>query len=240
MKRNIIICAPIASLWTKSRRGFTLLEILIAIFILAVVVSLVFGTFDGIFSSAEHVNESSDLSDMGNASLDRMRADLKAIHVMLYPRYTPPDADHEPDLYRIEGEPLSVGGHDTAKIRFASLAHLPLNQDGRDGIAEIVYYALENPDGTLDLHRADHLYPYPDFEPNPNDPVVCEQLLEYEIKYFDYDGNEYSEWNSESSSEDFNTPVAIRVKLIIGTQENPMTFSTRIALPTFRYKAEKK
>lgn len=248
MKRTIINCAPIAFLQNSIRlpatkrkglrsvKGFTLLEILTAIFILAVVVSMVFGTFDGIFSSAEHVNASSDLFEMGNACLDRITADIKAIHVMPYPRYKPPDIDDEPELYRIVGEPLAVGGINTARIRFASLAHLPLNQDGRDGIAEIIYYVMENRSGSLSLHRVDNLYPYPEFEPNPNDPVVCENLIAFELKYFDHNGDEYDEWDSESDSTEYNTPNAISIKLTLGSQEIPMVFSTRVAIPTFRYK----
>ena len=220
----------------RDKKGFTLLEILTAMFILAIVTSLVFGTFDGIFSSAEHVNESSDLYEMGNACLNRITADLKAVHVMPYPRYTPPDIDDEPDHYRIVGEPIHVGGQNTAKIRFTSLAHLPLNQDGRDGIAQIVYYVLDNPNTGLSLHRADHLYPYPEFEPDPNDPVVCEQLLAFELKYIDHEGTEHEDWDSDSKDAEYNTPRAIAVKLTLGTQEATMIFTTRIALLTFRYK----
>lgn len=224
----------------RRNKGFTLLELLTAMFILAVVVSLVFGSFDGIFSSAEHVNASSDMFEMGNACLDRITADLKGIHVMQYPRYKPPDINDESDLYRVESEPLFVGGHNVAKLRFSSLAHLPLNQDGRDGVAEIVYYAQENRIGGLSLHRADHLYPYPDFEPNPNDPVVCEQLLGFELTFYDSDGSDHDEWQSDSQNADYNTPQAIGIQLTLGTTESPMVFTTRTVLPTFRYKGKKR
>lgn len=221
------------------RKGFTLLEILTAIFILAIVVTLVFGTFDGIFSSAEHVNDTSDHFEMGNACLNRLTADLLAIHVMPYPRYAPPDIDDEPDLYRFEGETTLVGGQNTARIRFTSLAHLPLNQDGRQGIAQIVYYTLDTPEGGLALHRADHLYPYPDFEPNPNDPVVCEGVFAFEVQYHDSDGGDFDEWDSESKATEYNTPRAVSIKLTLGTEERQMVFSTQIALPAFRYKNAK-
>lgn len=224
----------------RGNTGFTLLEILTAIFILSIVVSLVFGTFDGVFSSANHVNERSDLFEMGNACLNRLTTDLKAIHVMPYPRYKPPDIDDEPELYRVEAEPLLIGDNTVAKLRFASLAHLPLNQDGRDGIAEIVYYVQEDREGGLSLHRADHLYPYPEFEPNPNDPVICEQLLGFELQFFNQNGEDSTEWNSESDDMEYSTPTAIAVKLTLGSQASPMTFYTRIALPAIRYKSIKR
>jgi ABC-type cobalt transport system substrate-binding protein len=37
------------------------MEIMIAMFILAVVISLVFGSLDGVFGAADHVNAQSDL-----------------------------------------------------------------------------------------------------------------------------------------------------------------------------------
>jgi general secretion pathway protein J len=250
MKRTIITCEPIAFLRSKPplltakhnnlRRssGFTLLEILIAMFILAIVVSLVFASFDGIFSSAEHVTADSDLLEMGSVCLNRITTDLKAFHATPYPRYKPPEINDDPELYYIAGEPLTVGGHNVAKLRFASLAHLPLNQEARTGIAEIVYYALECQDNGVCLHRADTLYPYPDFEPNPNDPVMCEQVLTFELTYYDHDGRARDEWNSESQDSDYSTPIAIGIKLVLGPEASPKTLTTRVTLPTFRYKAK--
>lgn len=220
----------------RELKGFTLLEILTAIFILAIVVTLVFGTFDGIFSSAEHVNETSDRFEMGNACLNRITADLKTIHVMNYPRYAPPDIDDEPDMFRFEGAPASVGGRNMATLRFTSLAHLSLNQDGREGIAQIVYYTLQDADGEVSLHRADHLYPYPEFEPNPNDPVVCEGVMAFKLQYHDAEGDDFDEWDSESKATEYHTPRAVSIKLTLGTEAQPMIFTTRIALPAFRYK----
>lgn len=251
MNRTNITYEPTGFLWTRTRcwtalcrgraphGGFTLLEILIAIFILSIVVTLVFGSFNSIFSSADHVSTSSDIFEMGTACLDRMAADLKAIHVEPYPRYKPPDIDDDPELYRIEGESVLMGGSTVSKLRFASLAHLPFNHAAQEGIAEIVYYVQEDPNKGLSVHRADHLYPYPDFEPNPNDPVMCEQILTFKLTYFDHDGGEQDEWNSESADVDYNTPSAIGIALTIGTEASSYEFNTRVTVPTFRYKTTK-
>ncbi len=252
MKRTNIVCEPIVFLWTSPRHrptkrlrlkrnsGFTLLEILTAMFIMAVVVSLVFASFNSIFSSADHINTSSDLFEMGSACLDRITTDLKAIHVSTYPRYRPPDIDDDPELYRVEGESIFLSGKNVSKLRFASLAHLPLNQEARQGIAEIVYYVQQNQDGALSLHRADHLYPYPDFEPDPNDPVLCEQLVTFKLSYFDHKGEELDEWNSESDDMDYSTPSAIGIELAMGPEATPMIFAARVTLPTFRFKPTKR
>lgn len=222
-------------------RGFTILEILTAIFILAIVVSLVLGAFDGIFSNADRVNAGSDLNEMAGGALDRMTMDLKAIHVMLYPRYKPPQLlDDEPDIYRVEGKTTSVGGHTFAWLRFTSMAHLPLNHVADEGVAEIVYYVQETPDNDYIIRRADHLYPYPEFEERETDPVFCEQVREFTLTYFDAEGKEYEEWDSGSDDTEYGTPRAIKIKLALGDETAPDIFTTQVVLPVYRYRPIKR
>jgi general secretion pathway protein J len=249
MMRTLTNCEPIGSIRNSRRqaapgadsRGFTLLEILTAIFILAIVVSLALGAFDAIFSNADRVNVSSDLNEMGGAALDRMATDLKAVHVMLYPRYQPPQLlDDEPDIYRVEGKTTNVGGHTFAWLRFTSMAHLPLNHDADEGVAEIVYYVQETPDNDYIIRRADHLYPYPEFEERETDPELCEQVRDFTLTYFDADGKEYEEWDSESEDSEYGTPRAIKIKLALGDETAPDVFTTEIVLPVYRYKPIKR
>jgi len=225
----------------RGSRGFTLLEILTAIFILAIVISLMLSAFDTIFSNAEHINVSSDLYEMGDASLDRMAADLKAIYVMPYPRYQPPQImENKPDIYRVKGETRNVGGHTFSMLRFASMSHLPINHDAREGIAEIVYYVQQTPTGGFIIRRADKLYPYPEFEESEADPVVCEQVQGFILTYFDGSGREYEEWDSDTDDVEYGTPRAIGIKLSLGDEAAPHIFSTQISLPVYRYKPVKR
>jgi general secretion pathway protein J len=221
--------------------GFTLLEILTAIFILAIVVSMVLGAFDAIFTNADRVSNRSDLNEMGAAALDRMATDLKAIHVMPYPRYKPPQLlDDEPDIYRVEGKTSNVGGDTFAWLRFTSSAHLPLNHVASEGIAEIVYYVQKASDDAFIIRRADHLYPYPEFEESETDPEVCEQVRGFTLTYFDANGKEYEEWDSESDETEYGTPRAIKIKLALGDETAPDIFTTQIVLPVYRYKPVKR
>ena len=224
----------------KRQCGFTLIEIMIAMFILAVVVSLVFGSLDGVLSAADHVNIQSDLLEMGQSAMDRITADLNAIHIMTYPRYSPPGIDDDPGLYRVQGEPVSMGGYNFAQLRFASLAHLPLNHDFREGIAEIVYYMLESDQDSYNLHRKDSLYPYPEFEEDENDPIMCEQVRAFELVYIDHENREVDAWDSESDDVEYASPVAIAIKLAVGDETAPMVLNTRILLPLHRYKEQKR
>ena len=249
------ICAPIACTLTEPadfpggsvqpmprHGGFTLIEIMIAMFILAVVISLVFASLDGVLGSADHVNAQSDVLEMGQNCMDRIAADLGSLHITTYPRYKPPgiDDDDEDDLYRIEGEAVSLGGETFAKLRFATLAHLPLNHVPREGIAEVVYYVLETDDSGYTLRRKDTLYPYPDFEEDERDPILCEQVRGFKVLFYDHEGREVDDWNSQSNDVDYATPVAIAIKLTVGDETSPMVLSRRIELPVHRYKQLKR
>ena len=233
-------------MWTRrpdktiNAGGFTLLEILTAIFILSIVVSLVLGSFDGIFSSADYINNSTDLFEMGNAAIIRISADLSAFYAMPYPRYKPPDIDDDPELYRIVGDTRSVDGEAFSWLRFASLAHLPINQDSQDGIAEIVYYVQKSETDGFVLKRSDKLYPYPEFEESPDDPVVCEQVQTFKLVFYDVQGRELEEWNSEDDDTQYSTPRAVGIRLAVGEKASPFLFETQMVLPVYRYQPVKR
>lgn len=241
-------CEPIVSTWIRSHRGpnshvggFTLLEILVAMSIFAIVMGLIFGTFEGVFSNADHVNAGSGIYEMADACIERITADLQEIHVTQQPRYKIPDMDSEPDLYRVEGKNESIGGGTFARLRFASLAHLPISGDAREGIAEIVYYAQEVENGTYVIRRADRLYPYPEeFEPDETDPVLCEQVLSFKLIFYDKEGREREEWDSEDDDYDNSTPAAVGVELKLGGEETPYDFKTTISLPMRRFISPKR
>jgi general secretion pathway protein J len=224
----------------RACQGFTLIEVLTAIFIFALVVGLTFGSFEGVFSAADHVNAGSQLYEMGSSGLERIVSDLKDTHVMTYPRYSPPDIDDEPDIYRIKGERAGTGGETFARLQFASLAHLAFQSNGLEGIAQIVYYVQEDEKDGYVLRRSDKLFPYPEFEEDPMDPVVCEQVRAFELIYYDDEAREYEDWDSESDDYEFSTPKSIGIKLVLGDEQKSVTFETGVTLPLFRPKKAKR
>ncbi len=209
-------------------------------FILTIVVSMVFASFDGIFGSSEEVNAASDILEMGNACLDRISRDLKALHIAQTPRYKPPDIDDKPHMHRFEAEEQTAGGESFSRLRFTSLAHLPLNQEIMEGIAEIVFYVQDDREQGIVLRRADKLYPYPEFEENSEDPILCELVRGFEMTFYDDKGRDHKEWNSESTNFDYATPRSVAIKLIVGTETHSFTLTTEIALPVYRHEPVKK
>ena len=156
------------------------------------------------------------------------------------PRYQRPEMDSEPDPYRIEGGSETVGDGTFAKLRFTSLAHLAFSQDPRQGIAQIVYYVQAAEDGTYVIRRSDHLYPYPKFEASEGDPVLFEKVRAFKIVYYDKEGQEKDEWNSESDDNEYSTPQSMGIQLTLGSEEFNFEFGTDITLPVHRFISMKK
>ena len=218
--------------------GFTLMEILLAFLILAIVVSTILGSFNAVFSTTDTLDNSGKYYAMAKNCLNRMSLDLKALYVTQPPYYKKPEFDDPPDLYRIEGSVVDVGGTNFAALRFTSSAHISLDNNSRGGIAEIVYYVQSKTDGQLVLKRADHLYPYPPFEEKGGDPVLCQHVKSLAFKYFDAEGQEFEEWNSDTDDYDHATPTAIGIQLEIGNESNSYTFDTTVRLAAYREKLE--
>jgi len=216
--------------------GFTLLEILLSFLILGIVMTTIMASFNAVFSTTDTLKNSSQYFEMAKNCLNRMTRDLEALYVQQSPLYKPPDFDDPPDPYRIVASTTDVGGTSFATIRFTSSAHIPLDNNKRDGIAEIIYYVQAKNDGQLVLKRADHLYPYPPFEEKGGDPVLCIYLKSLVLMYLDAEDSESDEWDSDSDEYGHATPAAVRIQLEVGNETTSYDFETTIRLAVRRQK----
>ena len=218
--------------------AFTLVEILIAIVILAIVMTTIMASFNAVFSTTGQLGSSVRYYDMARNCLERMTLDLEAVTISEPPVYKPPNMDSAPDAYRLVGSETDVGGTSFATLRFTSRAHVAFEKSVRQGIAQIVYYVSAKNDGQPVLKRADHLYPYPPFEERGADPVLCEHVQFLAFKFYDEQGDEFEQWDSESSQVGYATPTAINIVLEIGDDDRSDRFETTIRLPIERPRIE--
>ena len=237
-------------LWAKKgipavhgHNGFTLIEILIAISIFAVVMSTIFGTFNAVISRTDAIKNGMGAYEMARTCLNRISSDLNAIYIEQKPLYHPPDFDDPPDPYRFFAKETFTGNKNFSQLRFASTEHLPMTRHTENGIAEIVYYVKEQgyPDSEFVLKRSDVVYPYDEdykFEEKDSDPVLCEDIEEFSILYFDKEENEYEKWDSDSDFLKYSTPYSLKLKLKIKNNDGSYAFDTKIALPVYREKSD--
>jgi general secretion pathway protein J len=223
-------------------KGFTLMEILLAVFIFGIVMTTLFGSFNAIFGNVSDLSEKTAGLEMVKTCLDRMGEDLTGMYVTHYPLYVPSE-EKEPDLHRVFGEMRNAGRGSFAFLTFTTSAHLPFHHSPRKGIARVIYYVQATPEGGYLLKRSDNLYPYPSveddaFAQNTTDPVLCTDVLSFSLIYLDETATPHESWDSESEEFDHATPRAIRIKLVTGTPDQPQTAGTTVFLPAFREKKE--
>lgn len=211
---------------------------MVAVFIFAVVIITLFGSFRAVFSSTDVVSSDVAIFQSARICLERMAADLAGLTVSHYPRYTKPDFNDPLDLYRIVGDTTVVAGTSFGRLRFASLEHLPVNQASRHRIGRIVYYVHPGTDRSLVLRRADHGFPFPDFEESDQDPILCENILGLEFEYMGPEGQTNDRWDSESIQTDYATPRSIQIRLTVGSASRPRSFTTQVPLHVYRQAAE--
>ena len=167
-----------------------------------------------------------------------MTLDLGALYISQPPLYKPPNFDDPPDPYRIVGSSNETGGTSFANIRFTSNAHIPLNKSIKRGVAEIVYYVQGRDDDQQVLRRSDNLYPYPPFKENSGDPVLSEHVKSLAFTYYDSEGSEFEEWDSDSDEYGYATPAAIGIQLEIGDESVSYNFETTVRFEMNRVKIE--
>jgi len=218
--------------------GFTLLEILIAIFIFAIVATTIFGSFNFIFSTAGAFDSGVAVHESARVCLNRMTMDLQSVYVSLSGAYTPPGRDAPSDPYRFSGEFDTAGNSSFPKLRFASLAHAAFEKSRSEGVAEIVYYVEPLPNGNFILRRGDKLYPYEPFRKKNTDPVLCENLKSLKFTYYDGDGADYDHWDSDSDEFKYATPRTVAIQLELDSGSFSQNFATLVTLPAYRMKKE--
>jgi len=220
----------------KTSNGFTLVEILLAVLIFGIVLTTILSSFNVVFSSVEVIDENVFAHEMARNCMNRIMADLQAVSLTLPPKYTLPEFNSTPDPHRFLGDRDDTSGKDFPTLRFTSLSHLPLVETLPGGIAEVVYYVVEDETGHHTLHRSDRISYEEPVEKSGKDPILCENLKSLVFTFVDHEGEEHEYWDSESEEFEYTTPRAVGVKLEIGDESASFLFQTLVTLPVYRNK----
>jgi general secretion pathway protein J len=219
---------------TSGRKGFTLLEILIAMFIFAVVLTTIFTSYTGTFRLIEETESQTDIYAMARVAMIRIQEDLESIHFKKTDASKTEGSTLERAIFL--GESKDINGRNADTLRFLSRAHLIFDEeDENPGIAEISYYVSENEtEENLTLYRSDR----PDLEAPQEEGtgglILCDGLYSVNITYHDTDGEIHETW--DSSEDEFKKTLPKMVSILLEFEntknaEKPHKFMTRVALP---------
>jgi general secretion pathway protein J len=218
----------------RNSGGFTLLEILVAVFIFAVVMTTLFSSFDAFVLTGQTLTSSVAFRDSLRRPLEVMRTDLLSILVSQPPGYRKPGAGTEPDPFRMSGETLSLDGQPFSRLTFSSFSHIPSGGSPAGGVARIGYHVRGNAGDGYDLCRSDSLRPFRDDPFSDCDPILFRNVLGFRITFLDGEGKEHGEWDSDSRENGRAFPAALDLVLTLKTPSGPETVRTRLGVPVGR------
>lgn len=206
-------------------RGFTLLEILIAIAILSIILSTVYAAYSGSLTIIRDLDDDSRVYAMARTTLDRMNRDLSSLQ-------------RHGDDFILKSDSKTIGSHTFHSLSFWSAAHLAFREDEFSGSpASISYVVKENKNGTFSLWRSDVLQAGPSAEKNADGGIIiCEDIQSLQFTFFDESGRESSSWDTmgQSEGQKGKPPVRVHIVMLLVNMrdiQKPHRFDTRFFLP---------
>ena len=216
-------------------RGFTLLEVLIAIFIFALVASAIFTVYTGTFRIIDESESRADICEMAGIALERISEDLESAYVSNLTQ-TPGSDKANPAMVLLVGEKKELMGRSCGALRFLSLAHLTFSEE--EPVAkptEIVYYvATKGEEGLLELYRSDTPLSHERPDAESGGLLLCEGFLSIDFTYYDSDGEPHETWDSGGGESKGKLPSRVSISMEFADSTNPDTpykFMTGVAIP---------
>ena len=208
------------------KKGFTLIEILLAIFILGIVMSTVYASYTGTFRIIRETQEDAEIYGMARNALDRMVRDLQS-------------AAPWRGAFTFITKANSLGSREFLQITFRAAAHVAFNDRDVPGGISVIEYRVE--EGTEKagyvLVRSDNIYRDPGKEePLPGGYVLSDRIDTLTYRFFDEAGREYETWDSggQVEAQRKKSPAGVLISLgLVNTadKERPYRFMTRVRIP---------
>ena len=198
-------------------RGFTLIEVLGAIFLTSVVVTVAVSFFLNMSNASNRALESMQEGLRASIVLDRIARDLSGATLLT----RDPSADpYSHPWYFTATSQYTFAGADRIKFTTRSQQPRVSNTHGSD-LAEVSFFTTEEEDGTYTLYRwvsnalplaVDDGFPSPDDE---RSFVLAEGLGGFSLRFRNADGEWQDEWDSIQLQNSGELPTAVEVQVLL-------------------------
>ena len=227
--------------WTRGdridpQRGFTLLEVLIALAILATIMVILFGTYAASVERAERARDLAEVYHEARILLDLMGNDIRASYL--------PDAEVQAQQslpqpksrrYNFVGEDLQEAKLPADKLTLFALLP-PLHPDTPEAEVCRVVYSLEPKappaQGKILVRRVSCSLDAEVTEPE-HVFLLTESVAGLDFKYYDDQGHEQLEWDARDGQHAKSLPGRVKVALLLADRRgalHPFELLTELAL----------
>jgi general secretion pathway protein J len=209
-------------------RGFTLLEVMIAVAVLAMIGGLTWKTFDSAYDLKQRVERAEERDQTVRGALDRIGREVSM--TFLSEHYDHKRFRERPTFFRLKD------GRAEAQLMVTSFAHERLHIDAKESDQAVFEYRLERDEtGKNSLFR--RVKPQIDEQPDRGGEraVLAEDVLRFTVQGWDPRDREWrDEWDSNSPQRTGGALVPPRIRIAITVhdeQGKERTWSTQARLP---------
>jgi general secretion pathway protein J len=193
----------------RADRGVTLVEIMIAVAITAIIGALVAGAFQRVHAARELVEAQDDRFSSAQVAMTRLAHELTQAFL----------SDHY-DRKRYREAPTVFRGKDRGErdeLLFATMSHARLVRDAKESDQSVVEYTVE-PDpahpGEHALYRREKARIDDQPERGGSKQIVCEHVTAFDVQYWDWKRQEWArEWVTSSVERQGMLPTRVKVRL---------------------------
>lgn len=221
----------------RERRGLALVELLIAVSVLAMISTLIYGALANLKTSRESVQRINDRYREGRLAMSRITRDLQSAYIS---KHVPID----PSLQVVFTAFVATRGSPADRVDFNAFSNVRLDRNSKESDqAEISYFGSPDPErrGVIDLAR--RISPILDEEPDTGGRV---QVLATDIDLFDLEyldpltGQWVEEWDTtQAVGQGDRLPLQVRILLVLNEGERrsldrareTLRFVTKVTLP---------
>jgi general secretion pathway protein J len=210
-----------------TRRGFTLLEVMIAVAVMAMIGGLTWKSFDGAYGLKQRVELAEDRDQTVRGALDRISREVSM--TFLSEHYDRKRFRERPTFFRLKD------GRREATLTVTSFAHQRLHVDAKESDQAVFEYRLDRDEGgKRSLFR--RVKPLIDEEPDRGgaSAVLAEDVLRFSVQAWDPKDREWrDEWDSNSPQRTGGALVPTRVRItitVLDEQGKERTWSTQARL----------
>ena len=200
----------------RSADGWTLIELLLAVALLAVVATVVFGSFRATVTAIDRSVASGAPARQARVVLSRLADEL-----------TSTDWDKKREQTFLIGVSQELEGHPADELRFTSRSHVWYPTQPPATELAVIHYKVEMAHNGLRLWRQEEANAFL-LKSRPETYVVAEGLAAVQIRFFSED-EWHDEWNTLTGKK---LPEMVEVVLVFEDEaQNRETFRTLIDIP---------
>ena len=207
------------------RAGFTLLEILIAIAILALVVSSLYGAYSGTMETTEMVESARDVDQAARLALMQMVDDFSSLY------YKEAEGEDEDSPFRFQGGMDGESEKGTV-VQFASTAHLGFDGSFPNLRINRVSYVLEKQADNERYYRLVRMeLPFVDLPGEREETAIelADTVESLTVTYLNKDGETMSQWDSKDQDTEGILPRLVHIRLQLAGEKSRV-FTATVAL----------